>query len=870
MRKHLRVVAQNPLRCSSGRVKHSRQLHASVAIWLFSVTLGLCAADFRLWAQPTVAGAPRLRNWDVIVSDWEGLMGAHRAYLDAFVWPFSIARAELPSIYVRSTAPFRLRIYRLGWYGGAGAELKYDSKANLRARNASSKCGAQSSNTTIAEGEGDFGLVECSWLSPVRPAVKNPLEPGFYLAIVTATVSRVTRDNVAMFVVRDDQSSAQLVIVNPTDAQAYADWSDTPDSDYATGFRPLNLYGLTQGDRTWPRATKVSFNRPMGLMSVYDFFKTDYPLIRFLERQQTPYSLATDYDLHITKDLLAQRRSAIISGHGEYWSYSTRTQLDEFVGRGGNVVAMAANSGYWQIRYESSPAGLPGPVVVAYKETALHTGPIGTDPDCSTVIVPALASSCGDPLFADANKSNDFLVTTQFRNQPVNRPEQILFGVQYQLAPGSNGFELPVTLFTDRIASMRSIGAGILPAGDQDIGVYWNDPDPTQPNWYGNIGWEADVIHPHVLLQMPPAACLVNFGATRWPWAAAPSAKTQAHLVLYRASPIGGYVFSGLSMLWSWGLDDWAAIRGFGGPRTSRVDSTLQTLSNNMLLSSENGDFGADCASPIRLSYYFAKTDLVPGSISLILKESDPPGRWSIVPVQQEVSRVLLKPDPVATAVLSEWAANSDAFNLFVADVNADGLADLVAKEKNSPGKWYVALGTGPSFDVQAVEWLSDWAVVSDSYNLFVADVSGDGRADLVAKEKNAPGNWYVALSTGSSFSTQSLPWAAGWAVASAPYDLFVADVNGDSKADLIAKEKSGPGNWYVALSTGLSFQEQPLPWLGGWAVASDAYDLRAADVNGDGKADLIAKEKSGPGNWYVAISMGGYFQAQAEPMLGH
>jgi hypothetical protein len=55
-----------------------------------------------------------------------------------------------------------------------------------------------------------------------------------------------------------------------------------------------------------------------------------YPLIRFLEHQ-TPvlqYSVATDHDTQANPNFLTKRRSVILAGHGEYWTYRTRANLD--------------------------------------------------------------------------------------------------------------------------------------------------------------------------------------------------------------------------------------------------------------------------------------------------------------------------------------------------------------------------------------------------------------------------------------------------------------------------------------------------------------------------------------------------------------
>ena len=384
---------------------------AGAYLWILCLMLNLSATLQEALSQPTAAP---LQEWEAIVSSQQGLSDAHRAYLDSYVWPLSITAGELPNVYVRSTAPFRLRVYRLGWYGGQGAQLRYDSRTLLPARNGNRKCGSQSTDTLLQSQEQNYGLVECAWTSPVRPNMTH-LNSGLYLIIITAKIDSVERNNAAMFVVRDDTSVNRLVIVNPTDAQAYTDWSDTPDALYSTGFAPRSLYGQERKDPTtgiitkWPQSSKVSFNRPM---SIFDFFKTDYPLIRFLEREGISYSVATDYDIHTNRGLLANRRSVVISGHGEYWSYETEENVTNFVMRGGNLIAAAANTGYWQVRYEPSIAGLPAPVIVGYKEFAL-----GTAPNCFDVVVPG--APCVDPLYIDGDPTNDYLVTTRFRNVPV-------------------------------------------------------------------------------------------------------------------------------------------------------------------------------------------------------------------------------------------------------------------------------------------------------------------------------------------------------------------------------------------------------------------------------------------------------------------
>lgn len=250
------------------------------------------------------------------------------------------------------------------------------------------------------------------------------------------------------------------------------------------------------------------------------------------------------------------------------------------------------------------------------------------------------------------------------------------------------------------------------------------------------------------------------------------------------------------------------------------------------------------------------------GKSDLIAKEKKLPGNWNVA-INTGMG---FQPQP--SPWMTDWAMASHDFDYFAVDVNGDHKTDLIAKDKQPPGAWHVALSTGSAFQPQPSPWLTDWATVSDTFDFFAVDVNGDGKSDLIAKDKNPPSRWQVAINSGSAFLPQPSAWLTGWADSSEPYNLFAVDVNGDKKADLIAKEKNSPGYWYVALNTGSSFVAQP-PWLSDWAVNSQPYNLLAVDVNNDGKSDLIAKEKNTPGNWYVALNTGSAFVAQPPWLSG-
>ena len=172
-------------------------------------------------------------------------------------------------------------------------------------------------------------------------------------------------------------------------------------------------------------------------------------------------------------------------------------------------------------------------------------------------------------------------------------------------------------------------------------------------------------------------------------------------------------------------------------------------------------------------------------------------------------------------------------------------------------GTAYVALSTGTQFAPTSTAWLTGWA--AGNYTMLLADVTGDQGADLIAKD-NTSGDWFVAPSNGTAFCPASTAWLTGWAAGN--YQLLTGDVNGDGKADIVPVDTAS-GTAYVALSTGTQFVPTSTAWLTGWAAGN--YTMLLADVTGDQRADLIAKDNTS-GDWFVAPSNGTALRPRAPP----
>jgi hypothetical protein len=177
-----------------------------------------------------------------------------------------------------------------------------------------------------------------------------------------------------------------------------------------------------------------------------------------------------------------------------------------------------------------------------------------------------------------------------------------------------------------------------------------------------------------------------------------------------------------------------------------------------------------------------------------------------------------------------------------VGDVTGDGKADSVVKFRDS-GSAYVAPSTGGSFSTPPQHWAFQQTIGADKY--FLGDVNGDGKEDLAAYWASI-GQWYISLSdiNGNGFWTET-HWASGQGVGS--HKQFLADVTGDEKADLVLFWKSS-GTWYVLPSNGTTF-DPPQLWSNGHGA--DSTDQVVADFNGDLKADFGFYYIQN-GSWYV------------------
>jgi hypothetical protein len=311
-------------------------------------------------AQPTAPAADRSRtlipeeNRNPGALDWQltrvrpNRCGFRSPWIEGYCSKQSVNGGETIEIMVSTDPPrpFRIEIFRMGYYGGRGARLvktlgPFDGKAQPVPK------------------PGPKNLHECRWEPAARLTIPDDWLSGVYLGRLTTIVEADAEpywQSYVVFIVRDERPADILFQCSDNTWQAYNRWP----SNYSVYTHPRGNQG------PW---ADVSFDRPYGREGQHDavvedsltfgsgeFLPFEFPLAYWLEQHGYDVTYCSNSDM-LTPDRGLRCKVFISVGHDEYWDIRQFRSVERMRDAGVSLLFLSGNAICWVTPYRAGSDG---------------------------------------------------------------------------------------------------------------------------------------------------------------------------------------------------------------------------------------------------------------------------------------------------------------------------------------------------------------------------------------------------------------------------------------------------------------------------------------------------------------------------------
>ncbi len=264
-------------------------------------------------------------------------------WIEGYCSRTSVRAGEDLDIFVSTNPPseFTLEIYRMGYYGGAGARW-VAAKGPFRGR------------TQPDPAVGPNRLRQCQWEPSITLRIPKDWLSGVFLGKLTSL--REGLQSYVIFIVRDERKADLLFQCSDNTWQAYNRW-------------PSQFALYDNGKEQWwcGPDVQVSFDRPYGkYCQILDaplstgsgeWFLWEFPMAYWLEQQGYDVTYISNQDTHSDAQGLARAKGFLSVGHDEYYTSEMYWNLREAIAGGLNVAFLSGNTCCGRIEYGHSAQG---------------------------------------------------------------------------------------------------------------------------------------------------------------------------------------------------------------------------------------------------------------------------------------------------------------------------------------------------------------------------------------------------------------------------------------------------------------------------------------------------------------------------------
>jgi hypothetical protein len=190
---------------------------------------------------------------------------------------------------------------------------------------------------------------------------------------------------------------------------------------------------------------------------------------------------------------------------------------------------------------------------------------------------------------------------------------------------------------------------------------------------------------------------------------------------------------------------------------------------------------------------------------------------------------------------------NNRPGRLAVADVNRDGKLDVVAISGTSNVVVSVLLNTGAGALGAPTTYAASTGFGNTPTNLALADVNRDGNPDVLTTNSDSNGSGVIGVLLGTGTGAFGAVATLGIGAGARPASIAAADLNGDGNPDLVVANGSQPGasntsRIAVLLGTGTGTFGAATNYNAGLYGNTGVVLI---DLNGDGNLDVVTANSS-------------------------
>ncbi len=266
-------------------------------------------------------------------------------WIEGYCSETSVRAGDSLKIFVSTNppSPFRIDVYRLGFYGGMGGRHL-------------TTLGPFQGTTQPDPETGPMRLRECRWDPCTTLQIPNDWLSGVYVGKLTAERDRW--QSYIIFIVRDDRKADFIFQCSDTTWQAYNRWPSQ-----------FSLYD--DGKNVWHcgPGSAVSFNRPYGkYCQILDaplstgsgeFFLWEFPFAYWLEEHGYDVTYISNLDTHRDARTLSRSKGFLSVGHDEYYTLEMYQKLRSAIDRGLSVGFFSGNTCCGRIAFSPDASGKP-------------------------------------------------------------------------------------------------------------------------------------------------------------------------------------------------------------------------------------------------------------------------------------------------------------------------------------------------------------------------------------------------------------------------------------------------------------------------------------------------------------------------------